>query len=124
MKRIISVVLSLVFVFSFCVPVSATGEQADYNGDPIVVVRGIDFAGLVKDDGSKAITVDAFDVFNLVLDIGSYKAKGDEDATIKAIVQFGNNLFNDIDSDCHLDWLRGILLFGHVAHTDFQGSRH
>lgn len=99
MKRLISLALSLILAFSLCVPAFAANETAAYNGDPIVVVRGIDFAGLVKDDGSKAITVDAFDVFNLVLDIGSYKARGDEDATIKAIVQFGNNLFNDIARD-------------------------
>ncbi|MBE6774349.1 MAG: lysophospholipase [Ruminococcaceae bacterium] len=99
MKRIISLALSLILAFSLCVPAFAANETVDYNGDPIVVVRGIDFAGLVKDDGSKAITVDAFDVFNLVLDIGSYKARGDKDATINAIVQFGKNLFSDVACD-------------------------
>ena len=99
MKRIISVVLSLVFVFSFCVPVSATGEQADYNGDPIVVVRGIDFAGLVKGDGSKALGVDAADIFTLLSDIGSNTIKGDKNAIMNAVIQFANNLFSDIACD-------------------------
>lgn len=99
MKRLISLALTLILAFSLCVPAFAANETAAYDGDPIVVVRGIDFAGLVKNDGSKAITVDAFDVFNLLLDIGSYKVRNDKNATVNAIVQFGKNLFSDVACD-------------------------
>lgn len=99
MKKIISLALSLILAFSLCVPAFAADEAADYNGDPIVVVRGIDFAGLVKEDGSKAISLDAFDVFNLVLDIGSYKMRGDKNATMNAIIEFGKSIFSDVACD-------------------------
>lgn len=99
MKKIISLALSLILAFSLCVPAFAADEAADYNGDPIVVVRGIDFAGLVKEDGSKAISLNAFDVFNLVLDIGGYKVMGNENATINAIVDFGKSILNDVACD-------------------------
>ena len=48
MKKIISMALALVLAFSLCVPAFAADAKADYNGDPIVVVRGIDFAGACR----------------------------------------------------------------------------
>ncbi len=98
MKKVFSLVLALILAFTMCVPAFAANETA-YDGDPIVVVRGIDFAGLVKEDGSKAISIDAFDLFNLVLDIGSYKMRGDENATMNAIIDFGKSVFSDIARD-------------------------
>lgn len=99
MKKVFSLVLALILTFSLCVPAFAADATAEYDGDPIVVVRGIDFAGLVKEDGSKAISIDAFDVFNLVLDIGSYKMRGDKNATMNAIIEFGKNVFSEIACD-------------------------
>lgn len=99
MKKTLSLILALVLTFSICVPAFAVNATEEYNGDPIVVVRGIDFAGLVKEDGSKAITIDAFDVFNLILDIGSYKAVGDKNATMNSIIEFGKSVFSDVARD-------------------------
>lgn len=100
MKKIISFVLAAVLVFSLFVPASAAAEtEVKTNSEPLVVVRGIDFAGLVKEDGSKALSFDPFDVFNLILDMGTYKMRGDKNAAAKAIVNFGNNLFSDLACD-------------------------
>ena len=99
MKKVFSLALALILAFSLCVPAFAANTTAKYDGDPIVVVRGIDFAGLVKEDGSKAISIDAFDVFNLLLDIGSYKMVGDKNATMNAIIQFGKSIFSDVACD-------------------------
>lgn len=99
MKKIISLVLVAILTFSLCVPASAAAETTEYNGDPIVVVRGIDFAGLVKADGSKAISVDAFDVLNLIFDIGGHKVRGNKAAGAHAIADFGMNLFSDLMVD-------------------------
>lgn len=100
MKKIISLVLATILVFSLCVPASAAAEtEVKTNSEPLVVVRGIDFAGLVKEDGSKALSFDPFDLFNLLLDIGTFKMRGDKNAAAKAIVNFGNNLFSDLACD-------------------------
>ena len=99
MKKVISILLALVLVFSLSVPAFAADASYNNNGDPIVVVRGIDFAGLVKEDGSKAISINAFDVFNLLLDIGSYKMRGDKNATMNAIIEFGKSVFDDVACD-------------------------
>ena len=99
MKKIISLVLVAILTFSLCVPASAAAETTEYNGDPIVVVRGIDFAGLVKADGSKAISIGALDVLNLIFDIGGHKVRGDEAAAAHAIADFGKNIFSDLMVD-------------------------
>ena len=55
MKKIVSVVLAIVMVFSITIPVFAQGQTTtNYDGNPVVIVRGIDFAGLTYEDGTKA----------------------------------------------------------------------
>jgi len=100
MKKLISLVLAIVLTFSLCIPVFAADEATvGYDGDPIVVVKGIDFAGLVKEDGSGAISVDAFDVLGLIFDIGGHKVAGNKAAAAHAIASFGKNLFSDLMCD-------------------------
>lgn len=100
MKKLISLVLALVLSFTLCVPAFASDEAAvEYDGEPIVVVRGIDFAGLIKDDGSKAISIDAFDVLSIIFDIGAYKVTGQKAAAAHAIADFGKNVLGDIMVD-------------------------
>lgn len=100
MKKLISLVLALVLSFTLCVPAFASDEATvEYNGEPIVVVRGIDFAGLIKEDGSKAISIDAFDVLGLIFDIGAHKIAGNEAAAAHAIADFGKNVLGDIMVD-------------------------
>ena len=62
MKKIMSLVLAvtlLVSVFGGVAVFAAdASENTAYNGNPVVIVRGIDFAGLTYEDGSKALSVD------------------------------------------------------------------
>lgn len=102
MKKLIALVLALVLSFALCMPAFAaeeTTEVVPYDGDPIVVVRGIDFAGLVKADGSSAISIDAFDVLNLIFNIGGHKVTGNKAAGAHAIASFGKDLFADLMVD-------------------------
>lgn len=100
MKKVTSLILSVVFIFLTSFPVSAENASKEiHNEDPIVVVRGIDFAGLVKEDGSKAISVDYFDILNLIFTIVGHKINGDKDAVAKSIVSFGNDIFRDVVCD-------------------------
>lgn len=61
MKKVISLFLAFVMLFALCIPAFAVEntEKSDYDGLPVIIVRGIDFAGLTYPDGSKALKVDA-----------------------------------------------------------------
>ena len=99
MKKLIAVVLALVLSFALCMPAFAAEETTEvvaYDGDPIVVVRGIDFAGLVKADGSSAISIDAFDVLGLIFNIGGHKVTGNKAAGAHAIADFGKDVFANL----------------------------
>lgn len=98
MKKLIALVLALVLSFSLCIPAfAAEGETAAKPERPIVVVRGIDFAGLVNNKtGSGAISIDAFDVLGLIFNIGAHKVVGNKAAGAHAIASFGKDLFADL----------------------------
>lgn len=96
-KKTLSVVLVILMIAGTMPMAFATETQTvEYDGDPIVVVRGIDFAGLVKSDGSKAISFKATDIFDLIANIGLYKMRGDKNAEINAITDFGCSLLEDV----------------------------
>ena len=61
MKKVISVILAITLLFAMCVPAFATEtkSESNYNGLPVIIVRGIDFAGLTYPNGTKALQVDA-----------------------------------------------------------------
>ena len=49
------------------VPAFATEEKSnDYDGAPVIIVRGIDFAGLTYEDGSKALNVQLDTLFPVI----------------------------------------------------------
>ena len=67
MKKILSVLLAVVMAFSVMVPAFATEEKSnDYDGAPVIIVRGIDFAGLTYEDGSKALNVQLDTLFPVI----------------------------------------------------------
>lgn len=100
MKKLISFVLAIVLTFSLCIPAFAADEATvEYDGDPIVVVRGIDFAGLINEDGSSALSIGAFEVLNLIFDIGGYKVTGQKAAGAHAIADFGKSVFANLMMD-------------------------
>ncbi|MBQ8182340.1 MAG: hypothetical protein IJ025_00375 [Clostridia bacterium] len=68
MKKLVSFLLAAVMVFSLVVPsVAQQSAAADYDGCPVIIVRGIDFAGLTYEDGSKALNVELTTIFPLVM---------------------------------------------------------
>lgn len=72
MKKILALTLSLVMAFAMCMPAMAVAEDAtaDYDGYPVVIVRGIDFGGLVNlDDGTKAMQIKVGDFLDLIIDV-------------------------------------------------------
>ncbi len=69
MKKIISVILVFTLLFAMCIPAFAVEAkaQSNYNGYPVIIVRGIDFAGLTYPDGTKALQVDAGKIISTLM---------------------------------------------------------
>lgn len=70
MRKLLCTVLTVLMVFCAVMPASAvdTGTSKNYDGYPLVVVRGIDFGGLYTADGEAAIKVELSDIFGFVKD--------------------------------------------------------
>ena len=100
MKKFVSFILALVMAFSVAVP-SFAAEEAEkaYDGDPIVIVRGIDFGGLIHEDGSKALAFNFNDFLGFIFDFATGVAKKEKDSFETALLTFMQKLFAPISSD-------------------------
>ena len=73
MKKVISLVLTVVILLTMAVPSLASydayapEEVAQYDGCPVIIVRGIDFAGLTYEDGTKALQFSVADIIPLLV---------------------------------------------------------
>ena len=100
MKKLFSVFLAALLTFTMCVPALATEETVmKYEGDPVVIVRGIDFGGLVHGDGSKALQFKIEDLLDFLYDFAYDTVKGEDDAFETALLIFFQRLFDPIASD-------------------------
>lgn len=108
MKKIISLILVLAMAFTLSVPAFAAERvnsdnyyKPDYDDYPIIVVRGINFGGLIyESSGSLAMTFKAEDIFALLGNM----LKGavidrNEDFFIDSVIDFVWGLMGDIASD-------------------------
>lgn len=111
MKKIISVFLSVLLIFSAVFSVSASSDNSRSYDEPLVIVRGIAFSGLTVDKGTEnehncIVTPDIADIASLVTDLGkTYFTEKmlDIDAVIKfvdimlgsmACDENGNSVYN------------------------------
>ena len=97
MKRIFSVILVITLLFSMCIPAFAVEAktQSNYNGLPVIIVRGIDFAGLTYPDGTKALQVDAGAIISTLLS-SMFMSKGKLTDSIFTIAPIRSVLLNFI----------------------------
>ncbi len=104
MKKIISILLTALMLFTLAVPAfAAEGELAEaesYDGLPVVVVRGIDFAGLTYEDGSKALTFNVMELFPLLIDaiLAQFMLK-EEEALVDGIFGIAESVLSPIAAD-------------------------
>ena len=102
LKKSLSVIL-VILMIAAAMPMAFAAEdmqQKYHGGDPIVVVRGIDFAGLVDmETGKKAINVEAFDFTNVILNFGLNYVKKDKNAVVNTITSLGCDIFKNVKLD-------------------------
>ncbi len=101
-KKVLSGLLAVIMIMTMMPMAFAAEETAPavkYDGDPIVVVRGIDFAGLVDADGNKAITVDVMDIVDIIPTIGLQYVTKNKNAVVNTITDLGRDIFKNVRRD-------------------------
>lgn len=105
MKKVISLILALIMIFTLAMPGFAAQDKAAndkaYDGYPVIIVRGINFGGLIyKSDGSLAMSFKAEDIFKLIGNLlkGALIDKNDN-YFVDSALDFVWDLMGDIASD-------------------------
>lgn len=100
LKKTLSLILAIIMIVTAMPMAFATkAAAADTNEEPIVVVRGIDFAGLVDGDGNKAITVDVMDIVDIIPTIGLQYVTKNKNAVVNTITDLGRDIFKNVRRD-------------------------
>ncbi len=103
MKKILSVFLVIVMMFTITVPAFAAEDASgaeSYDGNPVIIVRGIDFAGLTYADGTKALDFSAGSIFSILVDAFFASLKlTDAEAVTDGLFVLANEIFSPIACD-------------------------
>ncbi len=110
MKKICALILSIIMAFSVCMPAFAyeSAVETDYDGYPVVVVRGIDFGGLTYEDGTNAMQFKVEYILDLILNmvLGKYVFNNEEflqDAILKTVWQIMGPIASNPDGSSMLE---------------------
>ena len=100
MKKLLAVLLTVVLVFTMAVPAFAAEKEAEYNGNPVVIVRGISFTNIRYKDGSSPFEVNTGKVLGVLLQsLVTRFALQNEDALYDAFAEIVNDVFRPISYD-------------------------
>ncbi len=107
MKKVISLILTFVMIFTLAMPTFAADRvnsdnyyKPDYDGYPIIVVRGINFGGLtnmVTDELAMKFEIE--DILTLLKSIVTGALSGNKDFFVGSILDFVWDLMGDIAGD-------------------------
>ena len=104
MKKLLSVLMAIVMIFTITVPAFAAQKTAteaeNYDGNPVIIVRGIDFAGLTFENGEKVLNVSASTIFSALMDgfMGMLKIKT-VDSVLDGAFLAAKEIFDPISCD-------------------------
>ncbi len=104
MKKLLSALMAIVMIFTITVPAfaaqKAVNTAEDYDGNPVIIVRGIDFAGLTFENGEKALNVSASTIFSALFDgfMGMLSLK-DAESVLDGAFLAAKEIFDPISCD-------------------------
>lgn len=103
MKKVVSLLLSIVMLFTLAIPAFAAEDSTattNYDGYPVVIVRGIDFAGLTYEDGSKALSGNFIEILGILIEtlLARFALK-DEAALTEGIFELAESILSPISGD-------------------------
>ncbi len=104
MKRIISILLALSIILGLCIPASATEKEKECNGIPVIIVRGMDFAGLYHDYGTEnqrgVLEVDAGEIVKTVFAaLGKLVFTFNVDSAMDVVLDYAYSLLEGFSLD-------------------------
>ena len=99
MKKLLSVIIAAVMLFTLASPAMAAGDE-EYNGNPVIIVRGIAFASLRYEDGREALQINGGEILGLLLQCvtNRFIFKND-DALYDTVREAANNIFSPLAYD-------------------------
>ncbi len=118
MKKIISLLLCAVLLIGCVIPAFAA-EKNEYDGPPVVVVRGFDFMGLQYEDGSPALTFTFGNIFPGVVKLLANTMLLNKEGMVDTLVETANTLFAPIAADNDGNSIENI---GVVQYTESMAS--
>lgn len=100
MKKILSLAVTFIMLLTLALPVFAAEETTDYDGDPVVIVRGIPFTNLRYEDGSSPFNINTGKVLGILLQsLITRFAINNEDALYDAFAEIVYDYFQPISYD-------------------------
>ena len=100
MKKLLSVFVALIMALTVAMPAFAAEEVADYDGDPVVIVRGIPFTNLRYEDGTSPFELNTGKLAGVLLQsLITHFALGNEDALYDAFAEIVRDYFEPIAYD-------------------------
>lgn len=125
MKKLISILLCAVLLFGCAMPAFAADN--DYDGAPVVVVRGFDFMALQHEDGSPALTFSFGQIFPGVVKLLFNMLLCNEAGMVDTLVETVDALFGPISSDNDGNFLEDVSMQQYhsslAAYPDFFETR-
>ena len=124
MKKLVSVILAFTLLLAMSVPAFAVDNKSEnnYNGLPVIIVRGIDFAGLTYPDGTKALQVDAGKIISTLM-TSMFMTKGQ---LMNSIFDVANEILSPLACDKSGNTIENISMVqyhGSMAnHPDFVAN--
>ena len=101
MKKFLSILLVLSLVAALALPASAANEKQEYNGNPVIIVRGID-SSLYYEDGRNAISLNSGKVLGVLLEcVITRFALKDKDALFDSFAEIVDDVFEPISCDAN-----------------------
>lgn len=99
MKKILSVLLTLIMIFTLAVPAFAADEGEKYDGYPVIVVRGI-AVGLKYEDGTPAFNINTGKILGALLEsVITRFALNNEDALYDTFAEVANDILTPFSCD-------------------------
>lgn len=99
MKKILSVLLTVVMLLTLAVPAFAAGEGEEYDGNPVIIVRGLS-VGLKYEDGTSALNINSGKILGALLEcVITRFALKNEDALYDTFAEVVNDILTPFSCD-------------------------
>lgn len=100
-KKALSLIMVIVICSTsfFCIGANASGKDYEYNGYPLIVVRGFDIVSFAYADGEEVLDINTPEIISVALTFLFQEFLSLKDAATDTLVTYANKLFGPISSN-------------------------